>query len=216
MSVNGKFPLDDHNFFNYTSTQYSDWWYLLELPLTYVPYVTAAGSYGYYGGIFLCPLNSGYFSPGWQNGAITGQVLFRPLLSYGYNWAGVCQEVQPGGELTGLGGFSNGQPTPESAVVAPSDLIAFGDGFSRSRNARYDGWMTETLIMPFVHGFGEWPGFINPRNQPGFISHHGRANRAFVDGHLESEDMRKTFQATDDQLRRWNVDNKPHHDSLTD
>jgi hypothetical protein len=35
-----------------------------------------------------------------------------------------------------------------------------------------------------------------------------------VDGHLESEDVRKPFAASDAELKRWNVDNEPHRDLL--
>ena len=55
-----------------------------------------------------------------------------------------------------------------------------------------------------------------PHQQPSFINHHGRANRAFFDTHIESEDMNKLFTASNEQLRRWNVDHQPHRDSYPD
>jgi prepilin-type N-terminal cleavage/methylation domain-containing protein/prepilin-type processing-associated H-X9-DG protein len=225
ISTNGKFP------FGESPDGVSDWFKVLELPLTrasdvaHAPRGTNTFPYSYFGGVYLCPLNSGSFENTQIENSMAGpdnqQVLFRPLLSYGYNGVGVSWNDQPEEGLFGLGGLSNGQPTPESAVVTPSDLIALGDCFSRSRLPPYDGRMTSEFISPFAFAYFGNPAwdsrlYVNPKKQPGFISHHGRANRAFVDGHLESEDMRQPFKATDEQLRHWNADNKPHRNFLLD
>jgi len=225
VSANGKFP------FGESPSGTSDWFAVLELPRTWAfdvahaPRGTSTFPYGYFGGVFLCPLNSGSFENTQIENSMAGpdnqQVLFRPEVSYGYNHVGVSWNDQPGEGMFGLGGLSNGQPTPESAVVAPSDLIALGDCFSRSQLSPYDGRMTKEFISPFAlayFGNPAWDSrlYVNPKKQPGFISHHGRANRAFVDGHLNSEDMRKPFEANDEQLRHWNVDNLPHRNLLLD
>jgi prepilin-type N-terminal cleavage/methylation domain-containing protein len=102
--------------------------------------------------------------------------------------------------------------TTESAVVAPSEMLAVGDPFTRSVRPRYDG----------VHQ-SSW-SFWKPlcANRPGATTdlvvrsravvklHRARVNRIFCDGHLEAEDFGKTFDPSDDYLRRWNYDHEPH------
>ena len=79
-----------------------------------------------------------------------------------------------------------------------------------------------TLIIGFVVaaiiGVFHATGLLVRLERPiaDFIAHHGRANRAFVDGHLESEDLRPNFRATDSQLCRWNIDNLLHRNLLRD
>jgi prepilin-type processing-associated H-X9-DG protein len=93
-------------------------------------------------------------------------------------------------------------------VLFPSELIALGDGFLRSTDPSKDGAPSGGIdyIAPYAWAISSLP----PRQQPAFINHHGRANRAFADGHLESENMLKPFTATDYQLGRWNIDHQPH------
>ena len=103
--------------------------------------------------------------------------------------------------------------------MAPSDLIALGDEFLRSRNPALDAVMSrDGTIAPatFYGSVSVYSSKTPPKKQPGFKTHHGRANRAFVDGHLESEDLHKPFTASDAELKRWNVDNEPHRDRLYD
>jgi prepilin-type processing-associated H-X9-DG protein len=98
-------------------------------------------------------------------------------------------------------------------------LIAVGDGFSRSRNATFDGMIScDSSIRPYTdfnlilrfHTAMPW------KNQPSFLGHHARANRVYADGHVSREDMRATFAASDAQLRQWNVDDVAHGESLKD
>ena len=108
---------------------------------------------------------------------------------------------------------------PEGTVRAPGEMIAVGDEFIRSRNAALDATMSrDTTIGPATHyaSVSVYDSKTPPKKQPAFIAHHGRANRAFVDGHVEPEDMRRPFAASDAELRRWNVDNEPHRDRLED
>jgi prepilin-type N-terminal cleavage/methylation domain-containing protein/prepilin-type processing-associated H-X9-DG protein len=209
---------------------YARWWTLLELPLTYVGgtnFYRVPVPYGCLGGVFRCPLNPGpvrtmYYGIGsGQPVGSSEQIRLPSMTSYGYNaWGGGQAEV----DCLGLGGYS---PTPfprttvleatrESAVRSPSDMIAAGDDFLRSRNPALDGAQSDSgIIAPSVIiGFGGYDTKSPGKKQPSFIAHHGRANRAFVDGHLESEDMRKPFAASDEQLKRWNVDNEPHRNRL--
>src|SRR5947199_261913 len=130
-----------------------------------------------------------------------------PALSHAYNaWGivGLPTRAFPLG--LGLGG-GNGvnagvspristRSTPEFAVRAPSDMIAVGDEFIRSRNPALDGMMSwDSTIGPATHYASGlvYDSKTPPKMQFAFKAHHGRANRSFVDGHLESEDMRRPF-----------------------
>ena len=229
-SVHGEFPQGPFMAGGYA------WWMRLGLPITYVDTKwldDPPSSSTALGGVFRCPLNPGpiitvHFGQGsGRPDGSTEQVQMPLWTAYGYNaWAieGGPSPMFPAG--LGLGGghlggswVSNPIPTRESAVRAPSDMIALGDEFVRSRNGYLDALMSnDTTIAPATHyaSVSVYDSKTPPKQQPAFIAHHGRANRAFVDGHIESEDMRKVFPATDAQLKRWNIDNQPHRDRLSD
>jgi prepilin-type N-terminal cleavage/methylation domain-containing protein len=220
--------------------QDSGWWKPLELPVTYITGINSSASipfpFSRMGGVFLCPLNEGFIgtiSYGNGMGSLSGtsnQVLM-PLDTYGYNAGGIDGSPSPNG--WGLGGSANralgpsgmgffGETTMvntrESSVLAPSILIAVGDAFDRSKSPDLDGMMTQDgTVAPATHraGLAAYPSGTPPKSQPAFLGHHGRANRVFVDSHVESEDMRRPFAALDDQLIRWNVDHQPHRDMLS-
>jgi prepilin-type processing-associated H-X9-DG protein len=124
----------------------------------------------------------------------------------------------PGGvSHFGLGGTHGSlifKPTFESDIVAPAQMIALGDYFSRSTRA--DGAAEITgeiaLIGPSLGFWGGPADALPPKRQPPFLNHHGRANRAYVDGHIAPEDMRRPFKPTDEDLSQWNSDHKPHRD----
>lgn len=219
-------------FSSQSAHSYGDWWTLLELPVTYVEtkwtHIANPGPLRWLGGVFRCPLNEGpistlHFEIG-GDGPVgsTEEIRLPTWTAYGYNAWG-------GGYLwdrLGLGGYSPMQrpqlpvsrTTLESAVRAPSDMIAAGDAFLRSRNTALDGSQSwNGLVGPSatLNG-GVFETKTSWKRQPSFKTHHGRANRAFVDGHLESEDMHKPFATTDAQLKRWNVDHEPHRDLLKD
>ncbi len=198
------------------------WFALLELPLIRVSYsheIARFPSGTHFGGVFKCPLNNGNLTRD-----LDGGETFREIgsVTYGYNTWGV-------GHITsslGLGGqasfpFSRNNaavttPTRESAVVAPARLIALGDMFNRSSNPRWDGAQSYTTEGTFGPSAVAHSVIMNPlpRNQPSFKSHRGLMNRAYADGHLEVEDMRRPFKPTDADLAEWNVDNQPHRDRL--
>jgi prepilin-type processing-associated H-X9-DG protein len=145
-----------------------------------------------------------------------GETLVPSFTAYGYNAWGSHNGL-------GLGLFGPLWPVKkaasESAVRAPSDMIAVGDEFVRSRNQALDGLMSrEGTIGPATYygSVSVYSSKTPPKKQPGFKAHHGRANRAFVDGHLELEDLRLPFVASDAQLKRWNIDNEPHPELLND
>jgi len=218
VSSNQAFPL-------YYPTANAGWWYeQLPLPTNYVSVVTP----GFFtdtgqilGGVFQCPLNPGpvvTMTYGIGSGQLEGtsaQLLDPPQTTYGFNiWGvagGVPSHLGLGGSIAPPGGAITA--TREAAVQSASELIALGDDFLRSRNPQKDGiGSLQYTISPFTAAFGNYNTGTPTHQQPGFIAHHGRANRAFFDGHLESEDMRKPFVTSDYQLSRWNVDHQPHRD----
>jgi prepilin-type N-terminal cleavage/methylation domain-containing protein/prepilin-type processing-associated H-X9-DG protein len=187
------------------------------------------------GGVFRCPLNKGSRVTGFvgndgESVGRTGDWWILQYSNYGYNAFGSADL----GRFLGLGGTSLDQTTfsktafrftPESAVVRPAEMYALGDAFVRSRTPSWDGALSfehlwGTFISPSARSGGAmWtspPQTVKPKRQPTFVAHHGRANRSFVDGHIESEDLRPQFRAPDFQLRRWNTDNLPHREVLQD
>lgn len=223
------FPLYGDEMFNPDPER---WWRKLALPAPHFTQSTLGPTpfmMPRIGGVFACPLNRGqsvtmeYGVGSGQPIGSTAEIRLPSMISYGYNAYGVGWKSRP----LGVGGrlsdpafqFSSHLPTSEASIRAPSDLIVAGDEFSRSRNAARDGhvygtWGISPLIAPVVRN--TYPTKTPPRKQEAFLKHRGRAHRAFADGHLELEDMRKTFAATDAQLRRWNIDNEPHRDLLND
>jgi prepilin-type N-terminal cleavage/methylation domain-containing protein len=132
------------------------WWNLLGLPGT-----SEAGKNGNLNlsGIFRCPFQRpvkvNVLSGDGQIAA--GEIL--PLSSYGYNGWGVGLRE----DGLGLGGRvrtgaerEEVEVVKESAVRAPADLIAFGDGFQRSVIYDEDGAQTialEAVLSPWAHGY---------------------------------------------------------------
>jgi prepilin-type N-terminal cleavage/methylation domain-containing protein/prepilin-type processing-associated H-X9-DG protein len=211
------------------------WWSRLELPISFIEMNDPPYYWKALGGVFRCPLNRGpvvtlHFEIGsGKTPGSTEEVQMPSFASYGYNAWGIVGAPTPefpAGLGLGDGDWFGVRPwistrggVPESVVRAPSDMIALGDEFLRSRNALLDGVMSgDTTIRPATHysSVATYNSQTPPKKQPAFIAHRGRANRAFVDGHVEPEDMRRPFAASDAQLRRWNVDNEPHRDRLVD
>lgn len=208
---------------------YGTWWTQLELPITFVTgtnFSAAPYAYRILGGVFRCPLNTGaietrLFAVGsGQPVGSTDEILIPRLSAYGYNAFGAGFPW----ERLGLGGYGTdvdfrgpmNDVTHESQLVAPADMIALGDGFVRSINSAKDGAQSEYgRIAPSSNAGGDGSPSGTPwKKQPAFLAHNGRANRAFEDGHLEAEDMRKRFTASDFEMRRWNVDHEPHTANL--
>jgi prepilin-type processing-associated H-X9-DG protein len=145
-----------------------------------------------------------------------GRIL--PLTSYGYNGWGVGLR----GHGLGLGGRTwlgpageVVEPRKDSAVRAPSDLVAFGDGFQRSVIYDKDGAQTiamEAVVSPWAHGYSLFSAPF--KETPTFKVHRGRFNRVFCDGHVEAENLNPTFAPTDQYLARWNIDHLPHRENL--
>jgi prepilin-type N-terminal cleavage/methylation domain-containing protein/prepilin-type processing-associated H-X9-DG protein len=227
------FPMDEDAWFGLPIMR-SNFLALLQLPVVYVSgtdHGLVDHPYRRLGGVFLCPLNEGpsmtvKFGQGsGQPMGTTEEFIDRSALTYGYNAWGM-----PGGPVDkpyGLGGWSAPRPsdsplhlpTRESALRSPSDFIALGDAFIRSRNLALDGMSSrDGTIAPASHyaSVSVYSSKTPPKKQQNFLNHRSGANRAFLDGHLEFEDIRKPFVPTDDRLRRWNVDNQPHREMLSD
>lgn len=210
------------------------WWSYLELPIKRVPspIVQLSGDpenwlpHTVLGGVFRCPLDRGQIDQmgfGDQNGNITHRVdmLWQRPISYGYNGYGSVGNWNSSDFKLGLGGrYVRGSSIPEathdSEVVAPSEMIMAGDLYCRSVRPAYDGLAWHDPIITLLNGVFYDAPLLNvpPKKQPSFIKHHGQANRVFVDGHIEREDMRKQFRGTDAELRRWNIDHQPHREAL--
>jgi type II secretory pathway pseudopilin PulG len=134
--------------------------------------------------------------------------------SYGYNAHGVGTSFCRLG-LGGCGDASTvGMPAliPASAVKSPADMMAFGDFVLRCVDPEIDGSQWRFDFRPQPPGYSPSPPPFNPKQLPWFKAHKGRFNRVFCDAHLEVEDMTKPFVPTDDYLKRWNNDNKPHRE----
>ena len=172
----------------------------------------------YLTGVFRCPLYDGTvtfgsYSPGGPRFERTSQA----VVSYGYNAWGVGH---PSENFLGLGGYAPRgtsvitQAQRESRIMAPSKLIALGDGFCRSEHESADGSHSLWGVIG-VHTFGSYglaSSPIRPQQQRSFKNHRANANRLFYDLHVEKESMKKVFEPTDDALSRWNVDSRPHRD----
>jgi prepilin-type N-terminal cleavage/methylation domain-containing protein/prepilin-type processing-associated H-X9-DG protein len=138
---------------------------------------------------------------------------------YNYNKYGVTGNGSPSpylGLCGPIGNYSKGEPNrgkPESAIVAPSDMVAFGDPFSRSLNTKGDGFhrMFDWRPFPDVAPYIPYNGYA-AKSAEAAKKHRHRFNKVFCDGHVETENFRKPFEASDDYLQRWNNDNQPHRD----
>jgi len=97
----------------------------------------------------------------------------------------------------------------DSEVVAPSEMIAIGDGYSGNSKALYFGestlWRQYTII-----GNDRFETTVNDKR------HQGKANVVFCDGHVESPTLQFLFEDTSDAaLVRWNRDHLPHREKLS-
>lgn len=218
---------------------YQDFERALNLP---VPITTGAdrGQAGYdfeyrrRGGVFRCPLNEGMrvtTTHGTGSPAPAGfkeEFTDRSSPTYGYAawglYGGPLENVPPLGLAGSWTRTAPAQrpfqiPTRESAVRVPSDMIAMGDAFSRSRNRALDGIQLRYGIIGPLSTYASMSVYSHrtwPKDQPNLIAHRRRINRVFVDGHMEREDLRKHFTPTDAELKRWHIDNEPHRDKLRD
>lgn len=143
--------------------------------------------------------------------------IFPSVGSYGYNGGSATYDSQ---YLYGLSGkhlkgpLIGVEPTRESEVHCPSDMIMIGDSFSRAYGS-YDRGPQPPI--------GEGLDFLSRRLPPinlgvtakdlsgASLRHRGMSHILFADGHTEANTLQKLLFDTDEaSLRRWHVDNQPH------
>jgi prepilin-type processing-associated H-X9-DG protein len=143
--------------------------------------------------------------------------------AYGYNDWGLRQFGGPiradQREDLGLGGIwqagqTSHRPTPEAHIKAPSDMVAIADGFEGTAGGR--------LQSTFDNIARELPYPPPSKDQPDYGTeiarrrHQGRINVLFCDGHVEGMKLERLFfERSDAALRRWNKDNEPHRERLS-
>jgi prepilin-type N-terminal cleavage/methylation domain-containing protein/prepilin-type processing-associated H-X9-DG protein len=162
--------------------------------------------YPQYGGVFLCP-------SGLERRRHAG------LWSYGYNSWGIANGFFPIGKLgQGLGVRIPGaneprEPTRETDVTVPSDMIAIADAFFRTgaKMSMIEG--EPSLIRNDLLFSWSFP----PRDDSQFAKtrHRGKLNVTFCDGHVEPFGVHALyFEATDEAYNRWNRDYQPHRERV--
>lgn len=152
----------------------------------------------YYTGIWYCP------SAKWSAEVDRGIQTADGWSYYAYNidiFGPGMQRTDPANQF-GLQGHYDPitqiyQPIKESEVVAPSDMMALGDGFDPN------GVFMRRRVVDLER-------FGNTMSR-----HQGKANVVFCDGHVESPELKFLFEDTSDAaLVRWNRDHKPHREKL--
>lgn len=163
-------------------------------------------------GIWKCPA-AVEPSDWWPNLHSTGNAR-TVYVSYGYNGCGMGMSTRTDTNSLGLGAQFKWEkpdqalPVPESEIVAPSEMMAMGDGFVGHDNFLLGGesriWRTYYL-----------PLNLKP-NSKDFSRHQGKLNIVFCDGHVESPTLKFLFADTSDEaLSRWNRDHQPHREKLS-
>ena len=108
--------------------------------------------------------------------------------------------------LSATPGLRDIHPAKESSIVAPANLIELGDNFIAIGEHLEIGEIGYAIVRAWkVSGIG--PADMKIAEQ----RHQRRANTAFCDTHVETISFKKLFiDASDEALRRWNLDNEPH------
>jgi len=96
-----------------------------------------------------------------------------------------------------------GQAVSEANVAAPSNLIEIGDSD-----------LASAITLPFPDDFLQSGRRLEPLNtvpiyHPAAL-HHGGANMTFCDNHVEFAKQTNWMSLSDDNRRRYNLDNEPH------
>jgi prepilin-type processing-associated H-X9-DG protein/prepilin-type N-terminal cleavage/methylation domain-containing protein len=153
----------------------------------------------YYQGVWFCP------SAQWSEEVLRGIPMADGWTYYAYNtdiFDAKNGNVEPTNQF-GLQGHFNPNtqtylPIRESEVVAPSDMMAIGDGFDPNG-----------IFMRRPLSDMEQFGNVLTR-------HQGKANVVFCDGHVESPTLQFLFADTSNAaLARWNRDHLPHREKLS-
>lgn len=215
------------------------WWETLE------PYVGARwpecnspdyGTQGQSAKINAKPTGGTYVCPGYNRldvvyggGVGTPENAFFVGGAYAYNWLGLGKVTTAlaGDRYTlGLGGgFDSPTSMPfaiarESQIVAPSDMVAFGDsalGFPLQESLGVVH-LEFGLSDRSLNGYSLDPGEKQLRLARYSRRHSGsKFNIAFADGHIENLSPNKIFHLRNPTVsRRWNKDNLPHPECVPD
>jgi len=171
---------------------------------------------------FLCP----FFVPKRSN--LPFEHSFLKVPRFNYNENGVAQNSRL--ELPSLGLTSSHidsdlnwdvlrpKAVHESLVRVPSDMIALGDPFVRSELPERDRlYQSDAYWRPLnaASVINDYPK-LREESDAAVKIHSARFNKTFCDGHVETENFKKPFMASDENLRRWNTDNEPHRDRWND
>jgi prepilin-type N-terminal cleavage/methylation domain-containing protein/prepilin-type processing-associated H-X9-DG protein len=158
-------------------------------------------------------------------GGIGIQTYFAPS-SYGVNGQGTDLQRPRGifGAFPGPGSPLTARiipPVREGDILAPSDMIAFGDAciYQVYRGIEDPVLMGWGGVLNFPEYFGwEQNMYGRPERrlaglQAELQRHHGLFNVAFCDGHVEALKPGKLYGTTPDLTKRWNRDHEPHTDA---
>jgi prepilin-type N-terminal cleavage/methylation domain-containing protein/prepilin-type processing-associated H-X9-DG protein len=211
LSVALRLYVDDFGFYPRDRTLQSDW--ATDLNVYLRQPIAREGVFEFRGGVFRCPKFSTKLG-------LRGRC--QPFVGgYGYNVSGTGMSTPLG--LGGSGAYQNvfdfyPNPSRESEVLAPSEMLALGDGFFGSTTT------ASKFLVESTDTIGRSSGAIAdglPNTE--FVRyyqyardrHGGRVNMAFCDGHIESLTLKAVFiDTTDEALRRWNRDHEPHRERL--
>jgi prepilin-type N-terminal cleavage/methylation domain-containing protein/prepilin-type processing-associated H-X9-DG protein len=151
-------------------------------------------------------------------GVFTTAVWSPPKGSYDMNGFGlsVLGILGVGGRIEGSI-RTNWVACPESKVIAPSQMIGYGDvvmgtpysgsgyfGFTHYRPQRKTGTPEEVEQQ------------MRKSRQLEAHRHRGRFNVVYIDGHVESSNGERLFAVTDEGMSQWNNDHQPHPEALHD
>ena len=127
--------------------------------------------------------------------------------TYGYNGLGFGPNLGLFGSPKEDGtGFT---PVRESEVLAPAEMIAIGDGFIKTAGGQV--LAPSDLLLRIEQSVSASPEALQFWARAASVRHNDQANIAFCDGHVELIQNKKLFlDDSDDALRRWNKDNRPH------
>jgi prepilin-type processing-associated H-X9-DG protein/prepilin-type N-terminal cleavage/methylation domain-containing protein len=143
---------------------------------------------------------------------------------YGYNIHGtdLYPGAHPGNTFGPLFGLSQ---APESQVIKPADMVAFGDAglmssswseWSQNVNAGIT-FLSLSLLDRALRPLDAAATADDMRRSEVYKRRHtGRVNIVFCDGHTEYGRTERFFDVRPNETaaRRWNRDNKPHVDLL--
>lgn len=154
--------------------------------------------------VFRCPghrqTNSG--------GAVVGSSIVHLRGSYDMNLRGGGAEIPLGIGDVGSGGPFGHRAVPESEVIAPSAMLAFGDAILVDSHLIFSFFD----LVSYLRSSASLPYEIARRRAE--QRHGGTYSVVFVDGHTESRKPAALFGDSPALLRQWNRDHEPHPELL--